>query len=67
MGIFSWLLDHNDPDNTERGDRQQDAGRKLDGAMPMAGAGAELSGKEQKSETEKALQLAANRKLGVWP
>lgn len=59
MQIFSWLFGANNAsDNRSRGDRQEEASRKLDGAMPPAAAGAELSGEVDASETEKALKRA---------
>ena len=57
MGLFSWIF-RDAGDNRRRNDRQQDSGRKLSPAMPMAGAGAELDGEPDKSETEKALEKA---------
>jgi hypothetical protein len=58
MGFFSWLFGGSD-DNRGPTDRQQDAARKLSPAMPMAGAGAELDGERNQSETEDALKRAA--------
>jgi hypothetical protein len=57
MGLFSWLFGDGG-DNRGRTDRKQDAGRKLSAAMPMAGAGAELSGERDRTETEDALRRA---------
>lgn len=61
MGVFSWLLGDRG-DNRNRNDRQQDASRKLSPAMPMAGAGAELDGEQDKSETEKALDRSTGNR-----
>ena len=61
MGWFAWLFGDGG-DNRRRNDRQQDAGRKLSPAMPMAGAGAELDGERDESETEKALERATRNK-----
>lgn len=61
MGWFSWLFGDTG-DNRRRNDRKQDAGRKLSPAMPMAGAGAELDGERDESETEKALERAVRNK-----
>ena len=61
MTWFSWLFGETG-DNRHRNDRQQDAGRKLSPAMPMAGAGAELDGEQHESETEKALERATRNK-----
>ena len=58
MGFFSWLTDRRG-ENRNRGDRQQEAARKLSPAMPMAGAGAELAGESNASETEENLKRAA--------
>lgn len=55
MGLLSWLF-RGEAD--ERNDRQQEAARKLSPAMPMAGAGAELDGQRDESETEVALERA---------
>lgn len=60
MGLFSWLLGDRG-DNRLRNNRQQDAGRKLSPAMPMAGAGAELDGERDSSETEAALERATEK------
>ena len=57
MGIFSWLLGGH-ADNRERNSRSQETERKLSPAMPMAGAGAELDGEHEESETERALERA---------
>ena len=57
MGLFSWMFGDTGGDR-RRNDRQRDAGRKLSPAMPMAGAGAELAGEKDDSETEAALQRA---------
>lgn len=58
MGLISWLFGESG-ENRDRKDAEQDAGRKLSPAMPMAGAGAELSGQDHDSETEDALKRAA--------
>ena len=57
MRLFSWMFGDSGGDRG-RNDRRWDAGRKLSPAMPMAGAGAELSGQRDESETEEALQRA---------
>ena len=57
MGLFSWMFGDSGGDR-RRNDRQRDAGRKLSPAMPMAGAGAEIAGERDESETEEALQRA---------
>jgi len=57
MGWLSWLTGR-DGEN-RRCDREQDAARKLSPAMPMAGAGAELAGESNASETEETLKRAA--------
>ena len=58
MGLLSWLFDSRG-DNRARADREQEVGRKLSPAMPMAGAGAELTSLGDKSETEDALKRVA--------
>jgi hypothetical protein len=58
MGLFSWMFGESGGDRG-RNERQRDVGRKLSPAMPMAGAGAELAGERDESETEEALQRAA--------
>jgi len=57
MGLFSWMFGDAGGDRG-RNDHQRDASRKLSPAMPMAGAGAELAGERDESETEEALQRA---------
>ena len=57
MGLFSRMFGDAGGDRG-RNDRQRDAGRKLSPAMPMAGAGAQLAGERDESETEEALQRA---------
>lgn len=57
MSWFSWLFDARG-DNRSRANREQSAERKLSPAMPMAGAGAQLAGQDDKSETEDALKRA---------
>jgi hypothetical protein len=56
MGIWTWLFGcgHDDRERHKR-----DASRKISPAMPMAGAGAELSGQSDHSETEENLKRAA--------
>ena len=56
MGWFSWLWN---ADNRSCNSRKQDAGRKLSADTDVAGAGAELSGERNASETEKALRRAS--------
>lgn len=60
MGLFSWMFG-DAGDDRGRNERQRDAGRKLSPAMPMAGAGAELVGERDESETEAALERAAQK------
>jgi hypothetical protein len=60
MGLFSWLFAKGD--YRARNDPREDAGRKLSPAMPMAGAGAELDGERDESETEKALERATRNR-----
>lgn len=56
MSFWSWLTGGKpEAEYRNRGDRNEEAARTLSVAMPMAGAGAALSGKSEKSETEKAL------------
>lgn len=58
MGLFTWLFCRSG-EYTDRGDRIQSAARKLSPAMPMAAAGAELDGENDRSETEEAIRRAA--------
>lgn len=59
MGWFSELFGQGE--NRARNNDRQEAGRKLDAAMPPAGAGGELSGSKPDSETETELKDAARR------
>ena len=61
MRWLTWLFGSNDENEKSRNDRQNDASRKLSPAMPMAGAGAELAGQGEGSETEEALKRASRR------
>lgn len=54
MSLFSWIFQS--PDNRQRA--EGDAARKLSIAMPPAGAGAQIAGQSDDSETEKALKRA---------
>ena len=57
MGLFTWFGDAGG--DRGRNERLRDAGRKVSPAMPIAGAGAELAGERDETETEAALQRAA--------
>jgi hypothetical protein len=56
MGIWTWLFGSSED---ERDHRETDADRKLSPAMPMAGAGADLSGESENGETEENVKRAA--------
>lgn len=58
MSLWDWLRRWT-PDNRDRNEPEQDAQRKISPAMPMAGAGAELSAENEDSETEAALKRAS--------
>ena len=63
MQLFSWLFGNDAAgDNRSRGDSRQETGRKLDGAMPPAAAGAQLSSEDNQSEAEKALKRATTER-----
>jgi hypothetical protein len=56
MGFWTWLFGSNE-DGRDR--RQSDVDKMVSPAMPMAGAGAELSGESENSEPEEDLKRAA--------
>jgi len=59
MNLFDWLFGWT-RDNRDR--RDQGAERKISPAMPMAGAGSQISGEHPRSETEDELRKAVGEK-----